>query len=108
MNVISVDDDSFQDQVFSSSQLVLAEFSGPGSSESAQTSKIVDELARQFDGKVLMVRVDKDSCEPTVENFQVDSVPTVIFFRNGTEVSRAAGLRDKKWFEQEINKLLQS
>lgn len=107
MNVISVDDDSFQDQVFSSSQLVLAEFSGPGSSESAQTSKIVDELARQFDGKVLMVRIDKDSCEPTVENFQVGQ-RAHRNFRNGTEVSRAAGLRDKKWFEQEINKRLQS
>jgi thioredoxin 1 len=108
MNVINVDDDSFQDHVFSSNQLVLAEFSGPGSSDSAQTSKLVDELARQFDGEVLALRIDKDSCEPTAENFGVDSVPTVIFFRNGSEVSRATGLRGKEWFEQEINKLLQS
>jgi thioredoxin 1 len=54
-----------------------------------------------------MLRIDKDSCEPTAENFGVDSVPTVIFFRNGSEVSRASGLRDKKWFEQEINRLLE-
>jgi thioredoxin 1 len=107
MNVIHVDDESFQNHVFSSNHLVLAEFSGPDSSESAQTSKCVDELARQFDGKTLMLRIDKDSCEPTAENFGVDSVPTVIFFRNGSEVSRASGLRDKKWFEQEINRLLE-
>ncbi|MFJ4141845.1 thioredoxin family protein [Pseudomonas sp. NPDC089734] len=114
MSVMNVDDDAFQDQVFTTNLLVLAEFSGPGINEngdpdsSALTNRIVDDLAVEYDGRVLMLRVHKDSSEATAENFGVDSVPSVIFFKNGAEVSRTTGFHDKDWYRQEIDRLLRS
>ncbi|RMQ50572.1 Thioredoxin [Pseudomonas cichorii] len=105
MSVMNVNDDSFQDQVFTTDMLVLAEFSGAGS-DSAQTGRMIDDLAEEFEDQVLMLRVDTDSSEATAENFAVDSVPTVIFFRSGSEVSRMTGLCDVDDYRQEVEKLL--
>ncbi|MEN1835570.1 thioredoxin family protein [Pseudomonas lijiangensis] len=107
MSVMNVDDDSFQDQVFNTDRLVLAEFSASGSSDSALTSRIIDDLATTFDDPLLILRLDADSTEATVENFAVDSVPTVIFFRNGAEVSRMSGVHEQDEYEQEIERLLE-
>ncbi|GFM56734.1 thioredoxin family protein [Pseudomonas capsici] len=107
MSVMNVDDDSFQDQVFNTDRLVLAEFSDTGSSDSALTSRILDDLAATLDDRVLILRLHADSTEATVENFAVDSVPTVIFFRNGAEVSRMTGVHDQDDYEQEIERLLE-
>ena len=93
MRVIEVDDDSFQEKVFSEKnkdKLVIAEFSGPGMDEhgdpndSSKAGEVMDLLA--FDERVPVLRIHKDSCEATAENYRVESVPTVFFFKNGNVV----------------------
>ncbi|HEX8543456.1 MAG TPA: thioredoxin domain-containing protein [Pseudomonas sp.] len=103
---------SFQDVVFNSDKLVIAEFSGPGMdehgnpNESSKNGAVLGKLAEAFGEEVLMLRVDKDSCELTAENYKVESVPTVLFFRNGNVVGRTTGLLEEENYKKLIDKLL--
>ncbi|WP_426119713.1 thioredoxin family protein [Pseudomonas sp. DSP3-2-2] len=112
MRVIEANDDSFQDVVFNSDKLVVAEFSGPGMDEhgdpndSSKTGAVLDKLAEVFGEEVLMLRIHKDSCEATAENYGVESVPTVLFFRNGNVVGRTTGLLEEESYKKLIDKLL--
>jgi thioredoxin 1 len=52
---------------------------------------IVNQLARDFDGRALVGAVDVDTQGALVRAYGVTAVPTFVFFRNGGEVSRQAG-----------------
>lgn len=49
-------------------------------------------VAERYAGRVSVYRVDIDRDLPTAERFGVDSIPTVVVFRNGREVQRLDGL----------------
>lgn len=106
------DDDDFNSQFSKASPLVLVEFSRPGINKqgepdhSKRTGTILDELAPEFEGKVVMLRVPMDSCEATVQQYKVVVAPTVIFFKNGIKLEETADFHLKFWFRTEIQKLL--
>jgi thioredoxin 1 len=52
----------------------------------------IEELARDFSGKVLVGKLDVDENPKTAECFQVYSIPTLIVFKDGCEVERLVGL----------------
>jgi len=112
MRVIEVDDDSFQDVVFNSDKLVIAEFSGPGMdehgdpNESSRTGEILANLAEEFGDEVVILRIHKDSGEATAENYRVESVPTVLFFRNGSVVARTTEFLEEARYSTLIKKYL--
>lgn len=112
MGVIVVDDNSFQTTLLKDpSSLVLVEFSRPGVNEynepdhSTRTGVIIDELASEFERKVVMLRVPMDSCAATVQQFNVTVAPTVIFFKNGLKLKETADFHLKSWYRTEIKKL---
>jgi putative thioredoxin len=53
-------------------------------------------------GKVLMAKIDIDLCPNLAEQFQVQAVPTVVFFKDGREVERFSGIRT----EPEIHRMI--
>lgn len=114
MSVIEVNDDSFQSQVFETSQLVVVEFSRPGFNSfgepdnSTRTGAILNQVAPEYEGRVKILRVPMDSCEATVEEFGVEGAPTIIFFRNDKELERVTDFHLKAWFRTRINELLSS
>ena len=116
MKVKEVDDDGFQEEFSDpeslfrdSKKLLIVEFSGSGideygdPNESSQTRKIIDSLAVEYSEYAAVLRIDKDSCEATAEHYGVETVPTVIFFKNGREVSRTVGFLEKRDYQEEID-----
>jgi thioredoxin 1 len=51
----------------------------------------IESLARQFDGRVLVSKLDFDANPTTAERFGVRSIPTVLFFRDGALVDQMVG-----------------
>lgn len=66
---------------------------------------IVDELAREFDGQVKVAKLDIDSNPVTTARFNVRSIPTLLFFRDGKLVESVVGLRSKNELAARIAKL---
>src|SRR2546423_15364816 len=66
---------------------------------------IVDDLAREFDGRVKVAKLDIDNNPETVARYNVRSVPTLLFFRDGQLVDSVVGLRSKNELAARIAKL---
>ena len=56
----------------------------------------IEELAKEYGGKVLVGKLDVDENPKTAESFQVYSVPTMVIMKNGKEVDRIVGCVQKK------------
>lgn len=67
---------------------------------------VLEQVAKDMSGKAVIGKIDIDSEQQTATRFQITSVPTMILFKNGKEVSRLVGLRDanavKKFIESAL------
>lgn len=56
---------------------------------------VVEQLAREFDGRVKVAKLDIDNNPVTTARYNVRSIPTLLFFRDGRLVESVVGLRSK-------------
>jgi putative thioredoxin len=63
-------------------------------------------LAQQ--GKVLLAKLDLDTCPSLAEKFEVRAVPTIIFFKDGKEVERFSGVRAEPELHRMVARFLAS
>lgn len=66
-------------------------------------SPVIDSLAQQFEGKVLVGKVNVDEEPELARQFGVMSIPTVVFLKNGKEVDRKVGVMPPESFIAAIN-----
>ena len=64
----------------------------------------IQEVAKEYSGKVLVGKLDVDENPSTAERFQVFSIPTMILFKNGSETERLVGLCPKSTITDTIQK----
>jgi thioredoxin 1 len=66
----------------------------------------IEELARDYSGKVFIGKLDVDENPKTAECFQVYSIPTLVVFKDGCEVERLVGVCAKKNIDALLQKHL--
>jgi len=67
----------------------------------------IEELAKEYAGKVLVGKLNVDENPKTAECFQIFSIPTMLIMKNGKEVDRIVGLVPKKHIESVLRKHLE-
>ena len=67
---------------------------------------IVDELANDYAGRVIVAKLNVDDNPDTCEQFGIMNIPTMLFFKNGELVNRHVGACRKPDLQQIIDKLL--
>jgi len=67
---------------------------------------IIEELAEEYAGKVLVGKLNIDENPRTAERFQVFSIPTLLTVKNGEEVDRIVGLVPKSYVKARLEKYL--
>ncbi len=67
---------------------------------------LFDELAREFSGSIKFVKVELDKNPATVSQYQVQSVPTIILFKNGRPADTVHGAIPKHQLEQHLRSIL--
>lgn len=92
MDIIHTSTDSF-DTVIKENKVVLADFWATWCGPCKMIAPIVEQLAQEFDGKVVVVKVDVDEESELAERFGVQSIPTLILFKNGEPVLTEVGAR---------------
>ena len=90
-NVISTDDQGFDKAVLQSDLPVLVDFWAPWCGPCRMVGPVVEELAGEFEGKVIVGKVDVDANPQTSMKFGIRSIPTLILFKSGAEVARLSG-----------------
>ena len=100
-----ITDANFKDLLNEDKPLVVdfwAEWCGP----CKMISPIVEELATEYEGKVIIGKVNVDENEELPTEFSIRSIPTVLFFKGGQLVDKHIGAATKSVLEDKIKSLL--
>ncbi|MBO7192456.1 MAG: thioredoxin [Bacteroidales bacterium] len=58
-------------------------------------SPVIDEVATEYEGKALVCKCNVDECDDVPMNYNIRSIPTLLFFKNGELVDRHVGVISK-------------
>jgi len=86
---------TFQKDVLESSLPVLVDFTAAWCGPCKQLEPIIQQLARDWNGKIKVFRLDVDENPDLTMQFQVMGVPTVMLFKQGKPVERLSGYQPK-------------
>jgi len=96
-------DDNFENEVLKADLPVLVDFFAQWCPPCQMQGPIVEELAKEVEGKVKVVKVDVDRAPQTSQKYNVMSIPTLILFKNGQVVKQMVGFRGKEELLKEIS-----
>jgi thioredoxin 1 len=86
--------------------LALIDFWAPWCGPCRAMAPTLEELAKEYAGKVFIGKLNVDENPSTAECFQVSGIPTLVMMKDGCEVDRIVGLCPKKHIEAILKKYL--
>jgi thioredoxin 1 len=95
------------DETVKNNSVVLIDFWANWCGPCRALAPTIEELAKEYAGKILVGKLDVDDNPKTAEYFQVSGIPTLIVFKNGCEVDRLVGLCPKTKIEALLKKHLE-
>ena len=104
--ITHVNDDAFQKEVLESDTPVLLDFWAEWCGPCKAIAPMLDELARQYEGKLKVVKLNIDENQNTAIQFNVMSIPTLILFRNGQPAKTVIGAYPKRKLVAELEPAL--
>lgn len=104
-NIVTLTADNFEQEVTKSAKPVLVDFWAEWCGPCKMVAPILDELAGEYDGKVKIGKVNIDDHQNLAIQFRINSIPTLLFFKNGQIVDQVVGLKSKKDFKAKLDQL---
>ncbi len=106
MPIVKLSSENFQEEVMGSSLPVLVDFYAEWCGPCKMISPVIDELAKAYEGKIKVAKLDIDQAGDIASSHGVMSIPTIIFFKNGKKVEEKTGALDKEQLEELIQKVI--
>ena len=105
-NVVELTSANWQQEVLNSDKPVLVDFWAVWCGPCQMVAPIIEELAKEYAGKVKVRKLNTDENPEVAGRYQVMSIPTILFFKNGQVVEKLVGARPKRQFKEMIDSLL--
>ena len=102
MATATVSDDTFEADVLKSSTPVVVDFWAEWCGPCRQIAPALEEIAKDLDGKVKIVKLNIDENHRTPSRYNVRAIPTLMIFKDGQMSSRQIGAAPKQKLEQWI------
>jgi thioredoxin 1 len=106
-SVPAVDSTNFKREVLESDIPVMVDFWAEWCVPCRMITPIVERLAQRYAGRLKVVKLDVDANQDLAIQYQVMSIPTLLFFKNGQPVDRIIGAVGEQAIVQKIEELLQ-
>ncbi len=104
--VVDVTDASFDSEVLKSDVPVLVDFWAPWCGPCRAIAPIIEELAKEYSGKLKVAKVNVDNNPKAPQNYQVRGIPNLIVFKNGELQEQIVGAVAKQEIVNAIKKVL--
>ena len=102
---LEITDNNFK-EILAEGKPVVIDFWAPWCGPCKMVGPIIDELAGEYEGKVLIGKCDVDDNADLPAQFGVRNIPTVLFIKNGEVVDKQVGATTKAALKEKVEALL--
>ena len=106
MSVVTLTDQNFKAEALDNSLPVLVDFWATWCPPCKMIEPIMHELVKEYEGKIVVGKIDADENPTVAGQFSVMSLPTILLFKNGQPVKTLIGAQGKHTFKQAIEEVL--
>lgn len=99
---IKVNDENFKQEVLESSVPALVDFWAEWCMPCLMVAPIVEQIAKEYEGKLKVCKLNVDEARNTASNYKVMSIPTLAIFKNGKIVDKIVGALPKSELKKAI------
>jgi thioredoxin 1 len=101
---IQLSDSNFEKTVLQSDKLAMVDFWAEWCGPCRAIAPIVEELSKEYEGKVVVGKLDVDNNPETAMKYGIRSIPTILFIKNGQVVDKHVGAASKQHFVEILKK----
>ena len=106
MSAQNITDKNFESTI--KEGLTLVDFWAPWCGPCQMVAPILEELSKEYEGRIKIVKLNTDENSIVSSRYQIQSIPTMMIFKNGEVVRREIGARPKnmivQFIEEELKK----
>lgn len=106
--MVDFTDQNFDSEVLQSKTPVMVDFWAPWCAPCRIVGPIVDELAKEYEGKLKVGKMNVDENPNFAGKYSVMSIPTIMIFKDGKPVKTMIGAQGKESFKKGIEEVLSS
>jgi thioredoxin 1 len=104
-NIITLTEQDFEYEVLKPDTPVVVDFWAPWCGPCKRLSPILEELANQYEGKIIFAKLNVDENEKLSSEYQINAIPHLIIFNKGKVVEHIIGLHSKLEIEEILKSL---
>jgi thioredoxin 1 len=104
--VLTATDANFAETIEKAEGLAIVDFWAAWCGPCRMVAPIIEQLASEYEGKVRVAKLDVDANQQTTMRFNVRSIPSILFFKDGKHVDTVVGAVPKPHLERKIQEHL--
>ncbi len=106
-NVVTMSDGAFETEVLKCDKPALVDFWAEWCQPCKVLAPTIEELANEFDGKIVVGKLNVDDNPATATKYGIRGIPTLLLFKNGEVAQQMVGVKSKAEIKKIIEESLQ-
>lgn len=103
---VTVTDGDFTDVIENRDGLSIVDFWATWCGPCRMVAPVIEQLAKEFEGKLQVAKLDVDANQQIAMRYNVRSIPSILFFKDGRHVDTVVGAVPKAYLERKIEQHL--